>query len=101
VWVGPEDHKAVGECLARTRKAMKVSQDELADRLRKPQSFVSAYERGQRRVDLMEFFVIVAAIGGDANKVFAEISGSAAAVVKRTLGATRSRSALVTAIRTK
>lgn len=86
MWVGPEDHKLVGECLARTRKAMKVSQDELAARLRKPQSFVSAYERGERRVDMTEFFVIVAAIGADPYKVFAEISRDAVPTAKRLLG---------------
>lgn len=91
MWVGPQDHKLVGECLARARKALGVSQDELAARLKKPQSFVSAYERGQRRVDMMEFFIIVTAIGTNPDKVIADIAGEAAAVVKRTLGAKAAR----------
>ena len=42
-------------CASRLRELCAgVAQDELAFRLRKPQSFVSAHERGQRRVDLLE-----------------------------------------------
>jgi hypothetical protein len=45
----------------------------LAAALGKPQSFVSAYESGQRRVDLLEFLAIVAALKADPVTVFAEI----------------------------
>jgi hypothetical protein len=34
---------------------------------------VSAYEAGQRRIDVMEFLAIVEAVGADAQDVFAEI----------------------------
>jgi predicted transcriptional regulator len=50
-----------------------MTQVELARRLRKPQSVVSAYEAGTRRVDLVEFLVIVRALGVDAVEIFAEI----------------------------
>ena len=73
VWVGPDDYRLVGECLAATRKSVNVSQDELAARLQKPQSFVSAYERGQRRVDLLEFLLILDALKVDPLAVFATI----------------------------
>jgi transcriptional regulator with XRE-family HTH domain len=65
VWINPEKHKIVGEHLEATRKAAGVTQMELAKRLRKPQSFVSSYENGQRRVDLLEIASIVLALGGD------------------------------------
>ena len=73
MWVRPRDYKVVGSRLAAARKQSGITQQELARRLRKPQSFVSDYERGQRRVDLIEFLLIVAALKADAHKVFAEI----------------------------
>jgi hypothetical protein len=77
VWVKPEHQRIVGSCLAAARKKAGVSQDELALRLQKPQSFVSAYERGQRRVDVLEFLAILAALGADPKAVFAEIEAEA------------------------
>lgn len=83
MWVGPVDHRIVGGCLADARKAAGVSQDELAARLRKPQSFISSYERGQRRIDVMEFLIIAAALDADANKLFAVIAKAADTAVLR------------------
>jgi helix-turn-helix protein len=45
----------------------------LAKLLRKPQSFVSNYERGQRRIDLLELLRIVEALKDDARAVFMKI----------------------------
>jgi hypothetical protein len=73
VWVRPGDHKIVGDCLAAIRKRAGVTQQELARRLGKPQSFVSSYEQGQRRIDLLEFLLIVEALGADPRRVFAGI----------------------------
>lgn len=42
---------------------------------RKPQSFVSNYERGQRRIDVLELPRIVEALIGDARSVFMDIVG--------------------------
>jgi transcriptional regulator with XRE-family HTH domain len=50
-----------------------ITQRELAALLGKPQSFVSAYENGQRRVDLLEFLVIVETVKADPFAVFREI----------------------------
>jgi predicted transcriptional regulator len=41
--------------------------------LRKPQSFISNYERGQRRIDVLEMLRIVEALRGDPRRVFEEI----------------------------
>jgi len=73
VWVQPEDQRIVGECLAAARVHSGTTQRELAERLGKPQSFVSAYETGQRRVDVLEFIAIVQALGSDPHAVFREI----------------------------
>jgi transcriptional regulator with XRE-family HTH domain len=69
VWIGPQDHKAVGSYLQALRRQHGVSQDELAARLEKPQSFVSSYERGQRRVDLLELIHILRALGDDPSEI--------------------------------
>jgi len=47
------------------RKKAGLSQAELAKRLAKPQSFVSKFERGERRLDLVEFKAVAEALGFD------------------------------------
>jgi len=80
VWIGPKHHKIVGAHLAALRHEIDITQADLAKRLRKAQSFVSAFENGQRRVDLLEFASIVLALGGDpqavSTKIFAAIEQS-------------------------
>ena len=45
------------------RKKAGLSQQVLADRLKKHQSFVSKFETGERRLDVIEFLSIADAIG--------------------------------------
>jgi transcriptional regulator with XRE-family HTH domain len=63
-WVQPEHHQVVGAALEAARQRASITQVELARRLGKPQSVISAIEAGTRRVDLVEFLVIVRALGG-------------------------------------
>jgi transcriptional regulator with XRE-family HTH domain len=72
-WVQPEDYLVVGAVLAAARRWANVTQVELAQRLGKPQSVVSAIEAGKRRLDLVEFLAIVLALGADPVETFAEI----------------------------
>lgn len=58
-------YSALTVALVEARKGAGVTQVELADRLGKPQSFVSKFERGERRLDLVEVLVIARAIGAD------------------------------------
>ena len=51
--------------LVRARKRAGLTQVQLARRLSRPQSFVSKIERGERRVDLIEFHELAQAIGFD------------------------------------
>jgi transcriptional regulator with XRE-family HTH domain len=44
--------------LKAARKDAGIVQQELADRLGKPQSFVAKVERGERRIDVIEFIAI-------------------------------------------
>lgn len=49
------EHRWIIAVLVATRKAAGLTQQQLAARLRKPQSFVSKYETGERRLDVPEF----------------------------------------------
>ena len=51
--------------LTETRRNAGLTQQDLADRLERPQSFVAKYEGGERRIDVVEFIVIARAIGTD------------------------------------
>ena len=51
--------------LTEGRVAAGLTQVELAARLRRPQSFVSKYEGGERRLDVVEFVEVTQAIGCD------------------------------------
>ena len=73
VWIRPRDQKIVGQALAQARTAANVTQQQLAHKLRKPQSFVSSYETGQRRVDVLEFLTILRAIGAGPVETFRTI----------------------------
>jgi transcriptional regulator with XRE-family HTH domain len=73
VWVQPKEYKHVGAALAAARDRAGLTQAQLARLLRKPQSFISNYERGQRRIDVLELLRIVEALKGDASTVFKEI----------------------------
>lgn len=73
MWLDPEQQKAVGEALAHFRKQARLTQRELADKLSKPQSFVSAYEAGQRRVDIIEMLRIAETLSADPHEILADI----------------------------
>jgi len=73
MWLQQREYSRVGAVLLEAREVRGLTQDQLAAKLRKPQSFISSYERGQRRVDILEFLTIVAAIGADPIKTFAAI----------------------------
>lgn len=49
--------------LSQAREDAKLSQQDVATRLGKPQSFVSKYEHGERRLGVVEFAYICKAIG--------------------------------------
>jgi transcriptional regulator with XRE-family HTH domain len=75
-WVQPEHHQIVGSALAAARRKANLTQVELARRLGKPQSVVSSYESGKRRLDLVEFVLIARTLGADPLGILAEIVSS-------------------------
>ena len=73
MWVNPKDYRLVGAALAAARERAGLTQVQLARQLRKPQSFVSDYERGQRRIDVLELLRIFDALKDNPRRVFADI----------------------------
>lgn len=56
-------YKVMLDALIKARKESGVTQVELADRLGKPQPWVSNVETGVRRIDFIEFVAIIRALG--------------------------------------
>lgn len=59
---GSEKHKILLELLKKTRLEAGLRQVDLAKKLRVPQSMISKYEVGERRIDLLELREICAAL---------------------------------------
>jgi transcriptional regulator with XRE-family HTH domain len=55
------------------REASGITQEELARRLDKPQSYVSKAELGERRLDVVEFLQFMRAIEGEPHALLREI----------------------------
>jgi transcriptional regulator with XRE-family HTH domain len=58
-------HDRLRAVLKRARKAQGLTQQELALRLKRKQSFVAKYETGERRLDVIEFLDIADALAQD------------------------------------
>lgn len=71
--LGSPRHLAVARLLTEKRKAAHLTQAAVAKTLSRHQSFVATIERGQRRVDVVEFFDFATAIGFDPIKALAEL----------------------------
>lgn len=54
------------QMLIQERRDKRITQTQLARMLKKPQSYVSKYENGERRLDIVEFLEIADCIGIDA-----------------------------------
>ena len=57
-----EYHQAL-EALVAARKERHIFQADLADKLGRPQSFVSKFEARERRLDVVEFVAVCRALG--------------------------------------
>jgi transcriptional regulator with XRE-family HTH domain len=69
-----KEYEQLREMLIRARKESGLTQFQVAQRLGKPQSFVSKYERGERRLDVIEFVEVVRALNREAGDFLAEFS---------------------------
>lgn len=67
------EHRHLVAVLVEARQASGLTQAELAARVGKDQSFVSIIERGQRRVDVLEFIALSRAMGADPMELFTQV----------------------------
>jgi transcriptional regulator with XRE-family HTH domain len=57
------------------RKKLGLTQAELAKKIGIYRTFVSKYERGERRLDVFEFFAVTEALGVDGMEMLREVRG--------------------------
>jgi transcriptional regulator with XRE-family HTH domain len=69
------EHARLIALLAAAREKAGLTQQQLADRLGRPQSFVAKYEGGERRLDVVEFLAIARALDLDPARAVKEIAG--------------------------
>ena len=60
-----ETYARFQEMLVEARKKSRLSQQEVADRLGRPQTYVSKCELGTRRMDVVEFLEMAEVLGFD------------------------------------
>jgi len=65
-------HRALCAALKSARKAARMSQDELASRLRTSQTVIARIEIGERRIDVIEFIDLAKALRLDPRIILAE-----------------------------
>lgn len=73
-----ERYERFRHLLTAARSKAGLTQVQLAEALGRPQSFVSKYERGERRLDVIEFLDIVDVLGIDPHEVLKELRGTKA-----------------------
>jgi transcriptional regulator with XRE-family HTH domain len=74
------ESKILCQTLTEARKASGLHQSELAHRLGRDQSVISNIERGQRRVDVVEFYLYARAMGYDPVHLFQILARNLAGV---------------------
>ena len=61
------------ELLTEARSKAGLTQLDVASRLERPQSFVSKYESGERRLDVVEFLEVCTAVQADPVKLMRQV----------------------------
>jgi transcriptional regulator with XRE-family HTH domain len=70
------DKRRLGSLLKEIRLEAKLTQEQVADRLGQSQSYVSKYESGEQRLDLIELDAVCKAVGLELTKFVARYSAS-------------------------
>lgn len=68
-----EEYKTLLKELVKARKKADITQQELAKTLKRPQSFVSKFELGERRLDILEFIEICEIINVDFKAILKKV----------------------------
>lgn len=86
-----EEHRLLSELLRELRDKAGLTQAELAPRLGRPQNRVSDFERGGRRIDVIEFLDFCKAVDADPRDVLQRLLRRLAASERLTRTSRRSR----------
>ena len=70
-----EEYEAFLRRLVSARREAGLTQQELANRIDRPQSFVSKYERRERRLDVLEFIRVCRELDVDTCSIIREVEG--------------------------
>lgn len=73
--ISSKSYEKFCQLLVEERKRAKLTQADVAKLLRKHQSYVSKYECGERRLDVLEFLDIAQAIGFEPAKLIKKLKG--------------------------
>ena len=68
-----DEYEAFLQRLAFARRDAGLTQQDLAILISKPQSFVSKYERGERRLDVLEFVMVCHVLDVDPCSIIREV----------------------------
>ncbi len=75
-----KEYEAVLNKLVEMRKEAGLTQRQLAEKLQREHSFVWRIEKGERRLDVVEFFWVCNALGYDTAEVYSELCTAFASV---------------------
>jgi transcriptional regulator with XRE-family HTH domain len=67
------EYERFRQLLVEAREASGLTQADIASKLGRPQSFVSKYESGERRLDVVEFVHVCAVLGVDPRLIITDI----------------------------
>ncbi|MDM0025728.1 helix-turn-helix domain-containing protein [Variovorax saccharolyticus] len=70
----PNPHAKLRELLAQARDDAGLKQAQVAALLKRPQSFVSKYENGERKLDVVEFIDVCKALGVSPSALIEQLS---------------------------
>ncbi len=68
-----DEYRKLTAILLDARNTAGLTQQEVAARLGKPQSYVAKVERNERRIDVVEFISLAQALGVDPARLFATV----------------------------
>jgi transcriptional regulator with XRE-family HTH domain len=69
-----KENDALIELLVSVRKQQDMTQRDLADAIKRPQSFVGRFESSERRLDVVEFVAVARALKQDPVELFARFA---------------------------
>lgn len=75
--------------LREVREDLGITQLDLAQRLAKPQSFVSKFETGERRLDVIEYLAVCEALAVDAVELLRSLRDARPTSASRTFGSAK------------